>query len=142
MFSESWKTCKSRFPGIIRNIAQRRSLIESQASPSQIEEVREHIQHSRQDEEREFDEQTLRRIRDVLNWLRPTNVDVDQAALVKARADYPDTGQWLFENTLFKEWFDPRYPTIPPLLWLNGIPGAGNGFMFQHPPSRCALTPE
>ncbi|KAK8851009.1 zinc finger protein [Apiospora arundinis] len=125
VFIESWKTCKSRFPGIFRNIAKRRSLIESQASPSQIEEARKDIQRSRRIEELEFDEQTLRRIRDVLNWLRPTNVDVDQADLVETRAGYPRTGHWLLENKLFKEWFDPRFPTIPPLLWLTGIPGAG-----------------
>ncbi|KAK6829654.1 hypothetical protein PG987_010238 [Apiospora arundinis] len=125
VFSESWKTCKSRFPGIIRNIAQRRSLIESKATPSQIEEVRENLQHSLQIDERQLDEQILRRTRHVLDWLRPTNVSVDQAALVEARADYPGTGQWLLENALFKEWFDPKFPTIPPLLWINGKPGAG-----------------
>ncbi|KAK8123091.1 hypothetical protein PG984_011761 [Apiospora sp. TS-2023a] len=125
VFSESWKTCKSRFPGIIRNIAERRNLIENKATDVQVEEVRESIQQSLQVEERRFDEQTLQQIRDVHNWLRPTNVDIDQDALVEARADYPKTGQWLFENSLFKEWFDPPYPTIPPLLWINGIPGSG-----------------
>ncbi|KAK7999487.1 hypothetical protein PG990_012087 [Apiospora arundinis] len=125
VFSESWKTCKSRFPVIINNIRRQRSLIETQATPSEIEETRQSIQHSRQDEEYQFDEKTLRQIRDVINWLKPTNVEIDQAALIKARADHLGTGQWLFENTLFKEWFDPRFPTIPPLLWINGIPGAG-----------------
>ncbi|KAK8068838.1 hypothetical protein PG994_005454 [Apiospora phragmitis] len=110
VFSESWKTCKSRFPGIIRNIATRRNLIENKATDV---------------EKSQLDEQTLRQIRDVHNWLRPTNVDIDQAALLEARADYPGTGQWLLENTLFKEWFDPQFPTIPTLLWINGIPGAG-----------------
>ncbi|KAK6860606.1 hypothetical protein PG995_004242 [Apiospora arundinis] len=93
--------------------------------PFQSEGVWEDLQHSLQIEERQLDEQTLRRIRDVLNWLRPTNVNVDQAALVEARADYPGTGEWLLENPLFREWFDPRHPSIPSLLWINGIPGAG-----------------
>lgn len=126
VFKESWKTCQSRFPGIIRKIATQRNLIESKATEVQVEEVRESIHQSLQVEERQFDEQTLRQIRDVHNWLRPTNVEIDQDALVEAREEYPGTGQWLLENTLFKEWFDPRFPTIPPLLWISGIPGAGN----------------
>lgn len=133
VFSESWKTCKSRFPDIVRNIATQRNLIENKATYVQVEEVRESIRHSLQVEARHLDEQTLRQIGVVRNWLRPTNVHDDQAALVEARAQYPATGQWLLENTLFKEWFDPRFPTIPPLLWINGIPGAGNRSILRYP---------
>ncbi|KAK8008159.1 hypothetical protein PG991_010710 [Apiospora marii] len=91
----------------------------------QVEGARESTERSLQFEERQFDEQTLQQTKDVYNWLRPTNVGLDQASLVEARAEYPGTGQWLLENKLFKEWFDPRFPTIPPLLWIIGIPGAG-----------------
>ncbi|KAI0157994.1 putative zinc finger protein [Hypoxylon sp. FL1284] len=125
VFGESWKTCKSRFSSIIHSIAQHRSLVESRATSSRIEEYQENIQQSRQIEEIRFNEQNSRRVRDVLSWLRPTNVADDQAALVKAREDYPGTGKWLLGNSLFNEWFDPQFPIIPPLLWLNGIPGAG-----------------
>ncbi|KAI1121431.1 putative zinc finger protein [Nemania abortiva] len=125
LFSETWTACKSRLSNIIHSINQRRSLIESQATPSQIEEVRGNIQQSRQIEDHELDEQNLRRIKAVHNWLSATNVDTDQDNYTKTRAEYPTTGQWLLGNTLFQEWFNPRFPTIPPLLWLNGIPGAG-----------------
>ncbi|KAI1205006.1 putative zinc finger protein [Annulohypoxylon truncatum] len=125
IFVESWGTCKSRFPGIILHIAQRRSLIEDQASPYQIEKVQEEIQRSRRSEDAKLDEQNLQRIRQVNNWLKPAYVHIDQNDFSKLRAEYPGTGRWLLENTFFKEWFDPRFPTIPPLLWLSGIPGAG-----------------
>ncbi|GAW19057.1 hypothetical protein ANO14919_085410 [Xylariales sp. No.14919] len=125
VFNESWDTCKYRFSGIILSIAQRRSLIESQATPSQIEDARKGIQASRKIENDQLHEQNLQRIRDVHNWLRATNVEIDQDSHAKARAEYPGTGQWLLKTTLFKEWFNPQYTTIPPLLWLNGIPGAG-----------------
>ncbi|KAI3335699.1 putative zinc finger protein [Ustulina deusta] len=125
VFSESWDTCKSRFSSIILNIAQHRSLIESQATLSEIEAVQENIQQSRQIQNRQLDDQDLQRIRDVHNWLRATNVEVDQDNHAKARAEYPGTGRWLIETALFQDWFNPRFPTIPPLLWLNGIPGAG-----------------
>ncbi|KAJ2989302.1 hypothetical protein NUW58_g3537 [Xylaria curta] len=125
LFSESWDACKSRFSSIILNTARHRSLIESQASPSQIEESQENSHQSRRIEDDQLDELDLQRVRDVLNWLRAYNAEIDQDAHAKARAEYPQTGRWLLETTFFQEWFDPRFPTIPPLLWLNGIPGAG-----------------
>ncbi|KAI8630498.1 putative zinc finger protein [Xylariaceae sp. FL1651] len=125
VFTESWDTCKARFSGIILDIARRRSLIETEATPSQIEEVQDTIQQSRQIEGGQLDEKDLQRIRDVHNWLRAPKVEIDQNNHTKARAEYPGTGRWLLETTFFKEWFNPRFPTIPPLLWLNGIPGAG-----------------
>ncbi|KAF7532343.1 hypothetical protein G7054_g8019 [Neopestalotiopsis clavispora] len=125
VFSESWVTCKSRFTNIFRDIARRGSLIESHATPAEIEEARESIQESRQAEINEFDEQNERRFGDVRKWLGQANAEVDQSTYVQVRAEYPGTGQWLLDNQSFKEWFHPRYATIPPLLWLNGIPGAG-----------------
>ncbi|KAI4598575.1 hypothetical protein KJ359_002988 [Pestalotiopsis sp. 9143b] len=125
VFAESWKTCKFRFSGIIRNIAQLRSLIESQATPAQVEQFQEIMQQSQRVEDGQLNEQDSQRNRDVLTWLRPPKVHEDHDIFVTKRASYPATGQWLLANTLFEEWFDPRFPTIPPLLWLSGIPGAG-----------------
>ncbi|KAI1113983.1 putative zinc finger protein [Nemania sp. NC0429] len=125
VFSESWNTCMSRFSSVILNIARHRSLLESQATPSRIEEVQEEIRQSQQIEAGQLDERDLQRIRQVHNWLRATDVEVDQHDHAKARSEYPGTGRWLLDTTAFKEWFNPQYPTIPPLLWLNGIPGAG-----------------
>ncbi|TGJ88444.1 hypothetical protein E0Z10_g384 [Xylaria hypoxylon] len=129
VFSESWDTCRSRFSGIILNMARHRTLIETKATPSQIEDVRQSIPKSRQIEDNQLDEQDLQRIRDVHNWLRATNNDIDQENHFKTRAEYPETGRWLLEIPFFKEWFNPQYPTIPPLLWLNGIPGAGKSIL-------------
>lgn len=128
MFEESWKTCRFRFSGIIRNIAQLRSLIESQATPAQVEQVQEIMQQSQRVVDGQLNEQDSQRNRDVLTWLRPSKVHEDHDTFVTKRASYPGTGQWLLVNTLFEEWFDPRFPTIPPLLWLSGIPGAGDFF--------------
>ena len=84
------------------------------------------METSRQIEDDRFDHEELRYLQTVHLWLKAASVDSDQYTFSKIREDYPGTGQWLLDNTLFKEWFDPQYPTIPPLLWLSGIPGAGN----------------
>ncbi|KAI9150828.1 Transcriptional regulator CRZ1 [Paramyrothecium foliicola] len=125
LFTETWSTYQSRISNIISNIARQRSLIESHASTVQTEVVEQDFHDTQQREDDEFEEEDLRRLQIVTNWIRATNVAVDQDEFLKARTEYPGTGQWLLDNTLFNEWFDPQYPTIPPLLWLNGIPGAG-----------------
>lgn len=61
----------------------------------------------------------------VSQWLKSPHTDLDQYNFTKVRADYPDSGTWLLDNQSFKEWFDPSFPKIPPLLWINGIPGSG-----------------
>jgi hypothetical protein len=102
-----------------------RELVESQASLLQIRE----FQEARAEEERRYDKEVnnedLRRHREVYTWLKPTNMDNDQDNLRKLRAQYPRTGQWLMKNEVFKKWLDPKFPTLPTLLWLNGQPGAG-----------------
>ncbi|KAI0959138.1 hypothetical protein AcW1_004054 [Taiwanofungus camphoratus] len=57
--------------------------------------------------------------RDIIHWLSPLPVNVKYESSVRLR--YSGTGQWLFENPIFKEWRNSSRS----LLWLNGIPGSG-----------------
>lgn len=125
LFKDTWKTPKLRFSSIVSEIGRHRSLVESEASPSQIED----FHGSRRTEDHRFKsemkDEDLRRSQAVYNWLRATNIETDQFHFSEIRKENPDAGRWLLENRSFKKWFDPRFPAIPPLLWLNGIPGAG-----------------
>lgn len=125
LFDATWKTYKARFSGIISNMAQHQSLIESQASLSKIEDFEESRRITDYQFEAEMKNEDLRRLQAVYNWLSATNVETQQDYLSSTRADYPGTGRWLLDNVSFKEWFNPQFPKVPPLLWLNGIPGAG-----------------
>lgn len=109
-------------------MGRHQQLIESQASIAQIEEFREARKTDEERYEKDVRNEDLRRKQIVNHWLRAADVETDQYEHCKVRADYPGTGRWLLSNSLFKQWFDPRFPVIPPLLWLCGIPGAGNLF--------------
>ncbi|KAH7163352.1 hypothetical protein B0J13DRAFT_634582 [Dactylonectria estremocensis] len=99
-----------------------RHLVESQASIAVFEET----QALRKLAEIKFqdiqDEYLQHRSRDVLRWLDPYNSKFQHNSCRKAK--FSGSGQWLLEDRGFKNWFDPVYCTTP-LLWLNGIPGAG-----------------
>jgi hypothetical protein len=104
---------------------QHRHLIESQATIAQFEE----IQKLRKLADIEFqnakDADLDRRRSKVLQWLSPASSEFIQYDCERARAESPTTGQWLFQDERFRKWFDPDFCSNP-LLWLSGIPGAGN----------------
>ncbi|RYO83126.1 hypothetical protein DL766_004460 [Monosporascus sp. MC13-8B] len=68
--------------------------------------------------------QESQRLSDLKAWLHATSCANEQKRYSDIRSEFPGTGRWLLDNESIKEWMDPMYPTIPPLLWLNGIPGA------------------
>ncbi|KAJ5608405.1 hypothetical protein N7537_005024 [Penicillium hordei] len=125
LWHATWKTQQSRFSNIISGMARYRALIESQAGLVQIADSQESHRLVDDWHNAEVQYESLRRSRTVFNWLRAPDVDGNQYNLTQTRANNPGTGSWLLDNQAFKDWFDPNYPKIPPLLWLNGIPGAG-----------------
>ncbi|KAG9233941.1 hypothetical protein BJ875DRAFT_377537 [Amylocarpus encephaloides] len=130
LFDATWKNFKSDFAGPIANMETHRRLIESQASLSEIEVSRKiQLDELKRDAARvEFQEDSRRAT--VKNWLKPASFETDHESYSRIRAEYPNTGKWLLANENFKLWFDP-YPAIPPLLWLNGMPGAGNSLVVD-----------
>ncbi|KAI1339051.1 hypothetical protein F5Y15DRAFT_416361 [Xylariaceae sp. FL0016] len=65
-----------------------------------------------------------RRWPDVRQWLSPYDSNLEQISCIKEKENFPQSGQWLLNDDLFKKWYGPLY-CVNPLLWLNGIPGAG-----------------
>ncbi|KAK8130903.1 hypothetical protein PG984_007341 [Apiospora sp. TS-2023a] len=125
LFHATWDTYKSRFLPLIENIRGHGHLIQTQAALSQIEEFRRDQDHRNAQFNKIKESHEAQRLADLKSWLNPPNVENDQYDLVKLWKKYPGSGRWLLGKQSLKEWFDPLFPTIPPLLWMNGMPGAG-----------------
>jgi hypothetical protein len=128
LYHATWKTFKTRFSGLIENMSQHRSLIERQAELSEIEEARKAREKSDANFKTIIESQAHLRRQAVYNWFRAPSVESDQHHFSGIREEYPHTGRWLLALENFKNWFDPQFPSIPPLLWLNGKPGTGKFF--------------
>jgi hypothetical protein len=60
----------------------------------------------------------------VVNWLSAADPHIDQEAFAATRHDIPDTGRWILEEPMIKDWTDPCQ-RLTPIIWLKGKPGAG-----------------
>ncbi|KAI2626752.1 hypothetical protein GGR54DRAFT_483461 [Hypoxylon sp. NC1633] len=125
LWQATWKTHKSRFQPLIDDIRGHGNLVQAQATASQIEQYQKETAAQALQIQSITDTQEMQRLRELISWLGAPNVENDQYHYSKVRDECPGTGRWLLDIQVFKEWIDPRFPTIPPLLWMTGMPGAG-----------------
>jgi hypothetical protein len=131
LFDATWKTYKSRFDPVIDRIQDHGDLIHRQATLSHIRQFqRDRADREAEREVRKENEQN-QRLRALYDWLHSPNVDNDQNHFSKIRQEYPGTGRWLLDVPVFKEWFDPKFHSIPALLWITGMPGAGMSYPWE-----------
>ncbi|KAI0595286.1 hypothetical protein F4775DRAFT_569708 [Biscogniauxia sp. FL1348] len=124
VFQAVWSGFLVKLGELKGKMDRHKQLIESQASIAQFHEAnrfRDDIRTKFQELQEDF---TRRRWPEVHRWLAAYNSKLEQRNCNKAKEDCPGTGQWLLDDHRFKDWYDPIYCSTP-LLWLNGIPGAG-----------------
>jgi hypothetical protein len=113
---------------VLANIQRHGRLVESQANLVEFEQLFHQMEVGRAAAEADFqrrneEDEKHRRIT-VRNWLSAASTDVDQERGVTTRRQNADSGRWLLDNNRVQSWFNPEFCSAP-LLWINGIPGAG-----------------
>lgn len=146
-FRAAWKDFNSKFHHILGDLQRHKSLIESQANILQIQEAQEarnvtidsfskllqantlqvqEAQIARTAIEssfiKVFQSERNKQYIALQNWLSAVNIKVDHQGYTTMR--HENTGHWILNNDIIKEWINPDKSTIP-MVWLNGIPGAG-----------------
>lgn len=125
LFQATWKTYKSHFTPLIDDIRGHGDLIQRQATLSQIEDFRRTREVEDLRLKQMLETQESQRLRDLYSWMQSPNVENDQSQFTMIRSRVPDSGRWILDNPSLKDWLHPKFPTIPALLWVNEIPGAG-----------------
>lgn len=101
-----------------------KELLQIQASLAEFSEARK----ARATEAERFKEQDkqelLQRKIFLHNWLSAADTASDHESLLSTWKDHPLSGRWLLGRNQFRSWFDSTN-TSTPLLWVHGIPGAG-----------------
>ena len=124
LFHSSWKTFGTQFQYILSSLSRHKSLIENQASLLDYEQSK----FARVAAQNSFEEiaeaEKKRRSLAVTDKIRPPNTRIDQDKAKETRQEYPESGKWILQNAFLRDWMDLHCPDVP-LLWVNGIPGAG-----------------
>ena len=122
-----WKTLlKSVWPkdtfGIIKqNIEMHKGLIDREVKIQMIKECREERYEALKKHQEERDFRELDRLE---RNIPPHDYE---PILNNVRSRYcAKTGKWIFSDPLFRSWLSARDETKQRLLWLAGVPGAGN----------------
>jgi hypothetical protein len=129
LFDVLWPRYEDTFTLIHKNIEKHKLLIDRQVNILVIKDAQKEREEalSRHHEERDFREMT----RLEKNIPHHTRDYVDR--LHDIRDKYcAETGKWILSDPRFQSWVDANSSDAKQrLLWLSGIPGAGN--LFQKP---------
>jgi len=128
LFKASWRVFTLSINHIDSNLRRHKLLIESGASIKEFEEIQNIRQADINTFEKHMEDQDVRRRDMVKSWLCHFNCETQQQDHRETRKVCKDPGRWLIDDPRFQEWFSPDYCSKP-LLWLNGIPGAGMTFI-------------
>jgi len=115
---------QSNFADIIENLRQHKELVDRQASLIEFEEASQARIASRKHHQDVEEHERLRRRLFMRDWLDAPNMAEHQEKGHTTREARPDSGRWLLSRDKIKAWLDPAM-SVPPCLWVHGIPGAG-----------------
>lgn len=65
-----------------------------------------------------------RRLLSVTEKIHPPSTLTDHEGAVEKRLEYLESGKWILGDPFLRGWMDLTRSNIP-VLWVNGIPGAG-----------------
>ncbi|KAF2973525.1 hypothetical protein GQX73_g157 [Xylaria multiplex] len=124
LFLSTWGDFATCLDQISENIARNHRLIKSNVSYKDLEEIQNIRASSIQTFKTNKTAQDISRRATIMQWLFSYNCELDQARHRKMRSICKTPGAWLLRDSRFKEWSSTEFCSSP-ILWLNGIPGAG-----------------
>jgi len=108
----------------LSSLSRHKVLVESQASLEEYEQS----QAARLVAQNNFDQiakaERNRRFLAITEKIHAATSLTDHEYLLEILKEYPRTGRWILDCATLKDWMNPSSTKVP-LLWLNGIPGAG-----------------
>ncbi|KAJ2988150.1 hypothetical protein NUW58_g4128 [Xylaria curta] len=141
LFISTWADFLTCLDQIKENIARSRRVIEGNVSYKELEEVQNIRASSLQTFRANKAAQDASRRVVVMQWLSSYSCETDQARYRKTRSICHSPGEWLLKDSRFQNWSVAEFCSDP-LLWLNGIPGAGKTILASVVVDHLRLIPD
>lgn len=121
LFTAFWRTFETRFRCILDSLARHKDLIESEKLTVALVEAQRAREIAGSHLEAMQDIESKKQLTTVLDRLEAPDYQIDHYAASEQRRR-SHSGKWIFRHKAFLEWADTHGN---PLLYINGIPGAG-----------------
>jgi hypothetical protein len=132
LFRYSWKAFNPQFKGLLDSLARQKSLLKSEKSEEFVLEAEtshgpaENHSDRMRNQCNQVDEEWWR-LKSIIDKIDAPNCDTDQNAASEQRKE-SQSGRWVLQKDDFQAWCNVTNAGSNPLLYINGIPGAGIGF--------------
>lgn len=130
LFHATWKTFDAKFTSILRSLAQRRELLDSETSLATLFEIHqtrgdiEALRTESQEKAKADDlEKNMARLSQIRQKLEAASYQRDQEDYTENRG-WGNSSQWIFQDPKFGSWENPNSADSC-VLYVNGKPGAG-----------------
>jgi hypothetical protein len=120
-----WKDFGTKFNGILKSLGRHKELVESRANIEQYRAYREDVVEMQSKLDELVATEHSKKRKAVKEWLAVgSQPQQDHESYREIRKEFPSTGNWILKHEIVKDWIQADHPSSP-LLWLTGIPGAG-----------------
>jgi hypothetical protein len=132
LFRYAWKAFNPQFKDVLDSIARQKSLLKSEKSEELVLETEtlhgpaENNSDGMRNQCNQVDEEWWR-LKSIIDKIDAPNCDTDQNAASEQRKE-SQSGGWVLQIDDFQAWCNVTNASSNPLLYINGIPGAGIGF--------------
>ncbi|KAF2736998.1 C2H2 domain-containing protein [Polyplosphaeria fusca] len=134
-FRSVWKNFNTKFQGILNSLRRHKQLVETRASlmhfqryeedMAQFTRYQQDLNEIKSKMDQMIEEERSKKIKAIKEWLATgSQAAVDHERFLAVRQKYPNTGRWILKHETIDNWMHADVPATP-LVWMNGIPGAG-----------------
>ncbi|OJI88606.1 hypothetical protein ASPTUDRAFT_134937 [Aspergillus tubingensis CBS 134.48] len=139
VFRATWSTYKANFGPVVDSLKRHKQVFGDRLTFAQLENIRsEGIRSSEALKKLQKDEE-MGRLRDIQCWLNSANIASDQDTFTSMRSRNTQAGTWILRHQLYCAWKERK---AQPMLWVNGIPGAGKTILASIMVEDCLKSYE
>jgi hypothetical protein len=138
-----WKDFNTKFSGILKNLGRHKNFVENCAQVAQYQLYQDNIADMKTASSNRFQkhqedmvelntkldelvaEERRKKMNAVVQWLAVgEQSQEDHSGYQQIRSVYSSTAHWIIQHPSVEHWIEADVPSTP-VLWMNGIPGAG-----------------
>lgn len=123
LFDSLWKDFGVRFLGILEKLERHRDIVDKEASAIAIIEAKKWRVQQQDNIDRLESERRDRQLQDCISWLAIDDRSQEDALDKLTQRRQAGTCEWVLNSSNLRTWIENQ--NEEPVLWLKGIPGAG-----------------